>query len=193
MRTKEDLKILIGCESTAVTREAFIKRGFINTYSCDILPSEIEGNHYQCDIREVLDMGWDLMIAFPPCTHLASSGARWFKAKAYQQKKALEFVKMLMDAPIKRIAIENPVGIIGSVIRKPDQSIQPYEFGHNESKRTCLWLKRLPKLVPTNIVKEYTSKTGDKWGYNRSRGFSGIAEAMAKQWGDFLVKMLYLE
>ena len=193
MRTKEDLKILIGCESTAVKREAFIKRGFINTYSCDILPSEIEGNHYQCDIREVLDMGWDLMIAFPPCTHLASSGARWFKAKAYQQKKALEFVKMLMDAPIKRIAIENPVGIIGSVIRKPDQSIQPYEFGHNESKRTCLWLKRLPKLVPTNIVKEYTSKTGDKWGYNISRGFSGIAEAMAKQWGDFLVKMLYLE
>lgn len=190
MRTKEDLKILIGCESTAVTREAFIKRGFINTYSCDILPSEIEGNHYQCDIREVLDMGWDLMIAFPPCTHLASSGARWFKAKAYQQKKALEFVKMLMDAPIKRIAIENPVGIIGSVIRKPDQSIQPYEFGHNESKRTCLWLKRLPKLVPTNIVKEYTSKTGDKWGDNISGSFRRIAEARANQWGDTLEKML---
>ena len=131
---------------------------------------------------------WDLMIAHPPCTHLAVSGARWFKEKAKEQAEALAFVRALMDAPIQRICIENPISIISSRIRKPDQIIQPWQFGHGETKATCLWLKNLPKLAPTNIVEGREARVHkmppgpDRWK-ERSRTFRGIADAMAEQWG----------
>lgn len=155
--------------------------------SCDLLPSEKPGPHYQGDVRDVLDSGWDLMVAHPPCTHLAVSGARWFKEKAKEQAEALEFVRMLMAAPIERIAIENPVSIISSRIRKPDQVIQPWQFGHGETKATCLWLKNLPKLVPSRIVEGRDGKVwkmppGPNRWRERSRTYPGIAAAMAAQW-----------
>jgi len=183
------MRVLIACEFSGIVRDAFAKRGH-NAWSCDLLPTEKEGNHIQGDIRWHCNRGniWDLMIAFPPCTHLASSGARWFKDKRVEQQIALNFVKMLMDAPIERIAIENPIGIISTRIKKPDQIIQPWQFGHGETKATCLWLKNLPLLQPTNIVggregrvwKEPPSK--NRWK-NRSRAYQGIANAMAEQWG----------
>ena len=168
--------------------------------SCDLLPCEstASGDHYQGDVRDILDHDWDLMIAHPPCTHLAVSGARWFKDKLPEQALALEFVRSLLDAPIPRIALENPVSIISSRIRKPDQIIQPYEHGHEATKTTCLWLKNLPLLQPSNIVGKgarHITKSGrslPKW-YNlppsvdrwkiRSATFPGIAAAMAAQWG----------
>src|SRR6478736_4889226 len=181
------MKVLIACEFSGIVREAFRKRGY-DAWSCDLLPTEIEGNHIQDDVVNHLNEGWDLMIAHPPCTYLAVSGARWFKEKAAEQAEALDFVRMLMDAPVARIAIENPISIISSRIRKPDQIIQPWQFGHGEVKATCLWLKGLPKLVPTDIVDgrvprvHYASPGPDRWK-ERSRTMAGIAEAMADQWG----------
>lgn len=156
--------------------------------SCDLLPTEIPGPHLQCDVRQVLNDGWDLMIAHPPCTHLAVSGARWFKEKHKEQEEALTFVKQLLDANISKIALENPVSIISSKIRKPDQIIQPWMFGHGETKATCLWLKGLPKLTPTNIVDGREARvhkmapSPDRWK-ERSRTYFGISQAMALQWG----------
>ncbi len=141
------------------------------------------------DVTELLHMGWDLMIAHPPCTHLAVSGSRWFKNKVKEQEEALTFVKMLMDAPINHIALENPISVISSRIRKPDQIIQPWQFGHGETKATCLWLKKLPKLVPTNVVDGREAVVhrmppgADRWK-NRSRTYQGIADAMAAQWSN---------
>lgn len=145
------MKILIACEFSGIVRDAFIKRGH-NATSYDLLPTESFGPHYERNVLDVLDQNWDLMIAFPPCTHLAVSGARWFKGKEKEQAAALKFVRMLLDAPIDKIALENPIGIISTRIRKPDQIIQPWQFGHGETKATCLWLKNLPLLRPTNIV-----------------------------------------
>lgn len=181
------MRVLIACEFSGIIREAFSKLGH-NAYSCDILPSEIPGNHYQCDVRDILTDNWDLMIAHPPCTHLAVSGARWFKNKQKEQAEALAFVELLMNAPIERIAIENPISIISSHIRKPDQVIQPWQFGHGETKSTCLWLKNLPKLQPTNIVNGREQRIwkippGENRWKERSRTFEGIARAMANQWG----------
>jgi site-specific DNA-cytosine methylase len=180
------MKILIACEYSGTVREAFSKLGH-DAWSCDILETEIPGNHLQCDVREILGDGWDMMIAHPPCTHLAVSGARWFKDKKVEQAEALEFVRLLLAAPIKRIALENPISIISSHIQKPDQIIQPWQFGHGETKATCLWLKNLPKLKPTNIVEGREQRiwklppSADRWK-ERSRTFPGIAEAMAEQW-----------
>jgi len=155
--------------------------------SCDLLETEAPGPHYQGDVRDIIGWGWDLMICHPPCTHLAVSGARWFKDKQSEQAGALEFVKMLMAAPISKIALENPVSIISSRIRKPDQIIQPWQFGHGETKATCLWLKGLPKLKPTNIVpgreaRIHKMPPGPNRWKERSRTFEGIAAAMADQW-----------
>lgn len=175
-------------------REAFKAKGCDAT-SCDLLPTEIPGQHVQGDVCEILNDGWDLMIAHPPCTHLAISGAAWFYRKQKEQAEALDFVKTLLDAPIERICLENPVGVISSKIRKPNQIIQPYEFGEPYSKRTCLWLKNLPKLMATKIVDKgefVTYASGrrmpkwyaEKWGGGKSRSktFQGIADAMAEQW-----------
>lgn len=156
--------------------------------SCDLLDTETPGFHYKADVTEILGLGWDLMIAHPPCTHLAVSGSRWFKDKVQEQVDALAFVRLLMDAPIPRIGVENPVSIISSKIRKPDQIIQPWQFGHGETKATCLWLKGLPKLVPTNVVdgreaRVHRMPPGPNRAQERSRTYSGIADAMAKQWG----------
>jgi hypothetical protein len=168
-------------------RDAFIAAGH-DAISCDLLPTERPGPHYQGDVRDLLGDGFDLMVAHPPCTHLAVSGARWFAEKRAEQAEALAFVQALLDAPIPRIALENPVSIISSRIRKPDQIIQPWQFGHGEVKATCLWLKGLPKLVPTDIVDGREARvhrappSPDRWK-NRSRTLSGIAAAMAAQWG----------
>lgn len=183
------MKILIACEFSGIVREAFAKQGH-DAWSCDFLPSEIPGQHYQTDVRDHiwLPHQWDLLIAFPPCTHLASSGARWFKEKRGEQEAALVFVRELMDAPVTRIAIENPIGVISSRLRKPDQIIHPWQFGHGETKATCLWLKGLCRLTPTRIVDGRTPRvhhepaSKDRWK-NRSRTYQGIADAMAQQWG----------
>jgi site-specific DNA-cytosine methylase len=181
------MRVLVACEFSGIVRDAFVAKGH-DAWSCDLYPSERPGDHFECDVSEVLGDGWDLMIAFPPCTHLASSGARWFKEKQMQQGLAVDFVRMLMNAPIDRIAIENPIGILSTRIRKPDQIIQPWMFGHGETKATCLWLKNLPKLVPTNIVEGRVARVHreppgpDRWK-NRSRTYQGIANAMAAQWG----------
>ena len=180
------MRVLIACEFSGIVREAFAKRGH-DAWSCDLLPSEIEGQHYQGDVHALLDGNWDLMIAHPPCTHLAVSGARWFNEKQRQQIEALKFVLDLMTCKIPRICIENPVSVISTRIRKPDQIIQPWMFGHPETKATCLWLKNLPKLEPTRIVEGREQRVWkespcpDRWK-NRSRTYSGIAEAMAEQW-----------
>ena len=181
------MRVLVACEFSGVVRDAFRARGH-DAMSCDLLPSETPGWHYQGDVRDVLGYRWDLMVAHPPCTHLAVSGARWFKDKRAEQAEALDFVRLLMTAPIERIAIENPVSIISSRIRKPDQIIQPWQFGHGETKATCLWLKNLPNLVPTDIVAGREAKVHrmppgpDRWKL-RSKTFPGIANAMADQWG----------
>lgn len=180
------LKVLIACEFSGIVRDAFIKKGH-NAISCDILPTEKPGPHYQGDVLDIINDGWDLMIAHPPCTHLAVSGARWFKYKQKEQTEALKFIKILLNAPIKKIALENPISIISTKIRKPDQIIQPWQFGHGETKATCLWLKNLPKLKSTNIVDGRENRihkmppSKDRWK-NRSRTFHGIANAMADQW-----------
>jgi hypothetical protein len=181
------MKVLVACEYSGAVRDAFSRHGH-DAMSCDFLASETTGSHYQGDVRDVLGNGWDLMIAHPPCTHLAVSGARWFKEKQSEQQEALGFVRLLLAAPIPRIALENPVSIISSRIRKPDQIIQPWQFGHGETKATCLWLKGLPLLRPTNIVAGRDDRIHrmppgpDRWK-ERSRTYAGIAEAMAAQWG----------
>tara|TARA_R110000796_G_scaffold171969_3_gene288968 strand:- start:341 stop:985 length:645 start_codon:yes stop_codon:yes gene_type:complete len=193
------VKILIACEYSGIVRDAFAKKGH-DVMSCDILPTESEGKHYQGDVFDVLHDDWDMMIAHPPCTHLSVSGARWFKDKQQEQKEALDFVRMLLDAPIKHIALENPVSVISSKIRKPDQIIQPWQFGHEAQKTTCLWLKNLPHLKHTKVVSkgEFTTfksgKKHPKWYADalklskhermkvRSKTFQGIAQAMAEQW-----------
>lgn len=181
------MKVLIACEFSGRVRDAFIERGH-EAWSCDIIPSESPGPHLMDDVTKFLHAYWDMMIAFPPCTHLAASGARWWAQKQQEQAEALAFVRLLMDAPIPRIAIENPVGKIGTAIRKADQIIHPWQFGHGETKTTCLWLKNLPPLVATNIVDgreprvHRESQSADRWK-NRSRTYPGIAEAMAEQWG----------
>jgi hypothetical protein len=181
------LKVLVACEYSGAVRDAFLSAGHDAT-SCDLLPTESEGPHYQGDVFDIIDDDWDLMIAHPPCTHLAVSGARWFKDKMKEQEEALSFVRRLMLAPIPRKAIENPISIISSRICKPDQIIQPWQFGHGETKATCLWLKNLPKLTPTNVVEGREQRVHrmppgpDRWK-ERSRTYKGIAEAMAAQWG----------
>lgn len=190
------MKVLVACEYSGTVRDAFIRAGH-DAWSCDLLPTDTKGPHYQCDVLSVLDNNWDLMIAHPPCTHLAVSGAAWFYKKEKEQAEALEFVRKLLAAPINKIALENPVSVISSKIRKPDQIIQPYMFGHTEQKKTCLWLKNLPMLVETNNVKQimdqlpknqrelvhYLPPSEDRWKI-RSKTFQGIADAMATQWGN---------
>ena len=182
------LKVLVACEFSGIVRDAFARQGHF-AMSCDLLPSESPGLHYQGDVMDILNLDWNLMIAHPPCTHLAVSGSRWFKDKQQEQQEALEFVRVLMESPIPMIALENPVSIISSRIRKPDQIIQPWQFGHGETKATCLWLKGLPKLVPTDVVEGREARVhrmppGPNRWKERSRTFQGIAEAMATQWGN---------
>jgi hypothetical protein len=199
------MRVLVACEFSGVVREAFRARGH-DAWSCDLLPAT-DGSqfHLQGEVRQWLDGygpsaedgGWDLMIAHPPCTHLAVSGARYFSQKVQQQQDALQFVHELMNAPIPKICIENPVGVISSKIRKPDQIIQPYQFGHPESKKTCLWLTNLPQLVYTNVLtkpegtvwqnqtpsgQNKLGPSADRWAL-RSVTYAGIAQAMASQWG----------
>jgi len=194
------MKILVACEYSGRVRDAFTKRGHY-AVSVDFLSSETEGDHITGDVLDVIyQEHWDLMIAFPPCTDLAVSGAKWFAEKRAdgRQQRALEFVRTLLDAPIQQIALENPVGVISTYIRKPDQIVQPYWFGHEATKTTCLWLKGLPPLMATSIVgkgERHITKSGrslPKW-YNlppspdrwkkRSLTYQGIADAMANQWG----------
>jgi hypothetical protein len=184
------MKVLVACEYSGRVRDAFLKRGHI-AMSCDMLDSESNyGLHYRGDVTDILNWGWDLMICHPPCTHLAVSGAKHFPLKRALglQQEALDFIQLLLAAPIPRICLENPVSVISSEIRKPDQIIQPWMFGHGETKTTCLWLKGLPDLIPTNIVAGRESRIhkmspGPNRWKERSRTYSGIADAMANQWG----------
>ena len=184
-------RVLVACEFSGIVRDAFIARGH-EAVSCDLLDTEVEGPHYKGDVRDVLGDGWDLMIAHPPCTYLAVSGARWWSGRREEQREAVEFVRLLLYAPIPRIMLENPIGHLSTAIRKPDQIIQPWQFGHGETKATCLWLKRLPRLSPTNIVtgraaRVHREPPGPNRWKNRSRTYVGIAQAMAVQWGDALL------
>ncbi len=181
------MRVLVACEYSGKVREAFRKKGH-DAWSCDILPAEDNSSyHIQDDVLLNLE-GWDLMIAHPPCTHLAVSGARWFKEKRQEQQESIEFFMELVNAPIHKIAVENPISIMSTKFRKPDQIIQPWMFGHGETKATCLWLKGLPKLEPTNIVEGREAKVHkmppslNRWK-ERSRTYQGIADAMAEQWG----------
>lgn len=196
------MRVLVACEFSGRVRQAFIDRGH-EAWSCDLLEAEDNSPyHYHMDVLDVLDKGWDLMIAHPPCTDLAVSGARYFAEKQSdgRQQRALDFVKLLLDAPIEKIALENPISIISSKIRKPDQIIQPWQFGHDESKATCLWLKNLPLLTETDRVAPRIIDGKNRWGNqtdsgqnklppskdrwkDRSRTYEGIAKAMAEQWG----------
>jgi site-specific DNA-cytosine methylase len=196
------MRVLVACEFSGTVRDAFIKRGHY-AMSCDILPTDVPGNHYQGDVFDIIEDGWDLMIAHPPCTHLAVSGARHFAKKREdgRQQAAIEFFMMLARSKIPRYAIENPIGIMSNIWRKPDQIIHPWEHGHSVTKATCLWLKGLPTLTPTNIVdkgKVWVAKSGKRmsqWYYDssclppkerekmRNKTFDGIAQAMADQWG----------
>lgn len=190
------MRVLIACEYSGIVRDAFLRHGH-EAMSCDLLPTDTPGPHYQGDVRDILRDGWDLMIAHPPCTHLAVSGARWFPQKQAEQAEALAFVHTLWTAPIPRIALENPVSILSTHLRKPDQIIQPWQFGHEATKTTCLWLHGLPLLRPTKIVDKgarHVTKSGRSmpaWynlppsadrGKIRSATFPGIADAMADQW-----------
>ena len=186
------MRVLVACEFSGVVRDAFLRMGH-DAWSCDLLDTEVAGPHIVGDVLGVLGGGWDLMVAHPPCTHLAVSGAAWFYRKKVEQEEALEFVRQLLAAPIGRICLENPVSVISTRIRKPDQTIQPWQFGHPEQKRTCLWLKNLPKLVETTVVTlpekksererlHYLSPGPNRWR-ERSRTYQGIADAMAEQWG----------
>jgi site-specific DNA-cytosine methylase len=182
------MKVLVACEYSGRVREAFRKKGH-DAYSCDLLPSEDNSPfHIQQDVRDVLSDKWDMLIAHPPCTHLAVSGARWFKDKQEEQQEAIKFFKLLANFPIEKIAVENPISIMSTQYRKPDQIIQPWMFGHGETKATCLWLKNLPNLIPTNIVvgrenKVHRMPPGPNRWKERSRTYQGIADAMADQWG----------
>jgi len=181
------MRVLVACEYSGRVRDAFIARGH-EALSCDLLPTDTPGPHHQGPVEDVLNDGWDVMIAHPPCTHLAVSGARWFHKKQKEQAEALEFVRLLLNAPIPKIALENPISVISSKIRKPDQIIQPWMFGHGETKATCLWLKNLKPLVPTKIVEGREAKVhrmppgANRWKL-RSLTYQGIADAMALQWG----------
>lgn len=196
------MKILIACEFSGIVREAFRSLGH-EAWSCDLLPTEIPGPHLQCDVLSILNQGWDLMIAHPPCTYLCSSGMHW-TARGLRDpaltEKALELVRLILGAPVERIALENPVGCISTRIRKPDQSIQPYQFGEDASKKTCLWLKNLPVLRPTVMTEPRIVAGKKRWanqtdsGQNkltpsshraneRAKTYVGIAKAMADQWG----------
>jgi site-specific DNA-cytosine methylase len=196
------MRVLVACEYSGVVRDAFIKAGH-DAMSCDILPTDTPGPHHQGDVVAILSDGWDLMIAHPPCTYLSVSGMHWTKRGLRDPKlteDALAFVKLLLDAPIKHIALENPVSIISTQIRKPDQIIQPWMFGHDASKATCLWLKNLPLLIPTKTIearivngkRRWANQTDsgqnklgpstDRWKI-RSATFPGIADSMAAQWG----------
>ena len=183
------MRVLVACEYSGTVRDAFIKSGH-DAMSCDLLPTDVHGPHYQGDVFDIICDGWDLMLAFPPCTDVCVSGARWFKEKRAdgRQQRAIQFVSDLMSAPIDKIAIENPIGVLSSEIRKPDQIIQPWQFGHGETKATCLWLKGLPKLIPTDVVDGREARVHkmspgpDRWKL-RSKTFQGIADAMAAQWG----------
>ena len=182
------MKVLVACEYSGRVRDAFTAKGH-DAISCDLQETEVLGKHYKGDIKDIIYDGFDLMIAHPPCTHLAVSGSRHFWRKEKEQKEALDFVRFLMDAPIKRWCLENPVSVISSKIRPSDQTIQPYMFGHGETKATCFWLKNLPLLKPTKYVEGREPKVWleppgpDRWK-NRSRTYQGIADAMAEQWGD---------
>jgi len=181
------MKVLVACEFSGIVREAFRKRGH-DAWSCDLLETEKFGNHIKGDVFKILKDGWDMMIFFYPCTNMAVSGARWFKFKQFEQKQDVDNFRRLSECLIPKTAGENPVSVLSTKFRKPDQIIQPWQFGHGETKATCLWLKNLPNLVPTDIVagregrvwKEPPSK--DRWK-NRSRTYQGIANAMAEQWG----------
>lgn len=193
------LRVLIGCEFSGTVRDAFSAKGH-DAWSCDFLPSETLGQHYQGDVRDLLAEPWDLAIFHPPCTYLCSSGLHWNKRRperAAQTEEALDFVRLLLTAPIEKIALENPIGCISTKIRKPDQVIQPWQFGHPESKSTCLWLRGLPLLKPTNVLplpesgrwdnqtasgQNKLTPSPDRWK-ERSKTYKGIAEAMAQQWG----------
>ena len=181
------MKVLIACEFSGIVREAFRDKGH-NAISCDLLDTEQPGPHIKDNVLNHLSQKYDLLIPHPPCTHLAVSGARWFKYKKKEQAEALNFVRKLMECNIPKIAIENPISIISTKIRKPDQIIQPWQYGHGEVKATCLWLKNLPKLIPAQIVTGRTPRVFltppsiDRWKI-RSRTLTGIAASMAKQWG----------
>ena len=191
------MRILIACEYSGTVREAFAKLGHY-ALSCDLLETDVPGNHYKGDVFDIINDGWDMMIAHPPCTDLAVSGAAWFKEKQAdgRQQRSIEFFMRFTEANIPRIAIENPIGIMSRLYRKPDQIIQPWMFGHKEQKATCLWLKGLPKLTETDNVKaemlllpkrererlHYLPPSPDRWKL-RSKTYKGIANAMASQWG----------
>jgi hypothetical protein len=180
------MKVLIACEFSGIVRDAFIARGH-DAISCDLLPTEKLGPHYQGNVLDILYFGWDLIIAHPPCTRLTSSGARWFKDYQTEQQQAADFF-MRFTSLSCLVCIENPIGIMSTKYRKPDQIIQPWQFGHGETKATCLWLFGLQKLVPTNIVEGrehriHRMSPGPNRGKDRSRFYSGISDAMADQWG----------
>ena len=189
------MNILVGCEFSGVVRQAFRNKGY-EAYSLDIMPTEDNSPyHFQCELLDFMrqcehgayPVKWDMGIFFPPCKYLCVSGARWFKDRQKEQEQALDFVRSIMSLPIDKIAIENPIGVISTNIRKPDQIIQPWQFGHGETKSTCLWLKNLPLLKPTNIVEgrqpkiHYMSPSPNR-SRDRSRTYTGIAQAMAEQW-----------
>lgn len=184
-------RILIGCEFTGTVRDAFNALGY-DAWSCDLEPSETLGKHVEDDVLNVMHRGqWDLLIVHPPCTNLAASGCAWFKYKTEQIELDLDFVRELLAAPIPHIALENPVGLISTRIRKPDQIIQPWWFGHDDRKGTCLWLKNLPKLRATEPVLTFNCSVQDMGeskarAKNRSRTYPGVAKAMAEQWGKLL-------
>ena len=198
------MRVLIACEFSGVVRDAFRRLGH-DAVSCDLLPTEAPGPHYTGDVFDILGDGWDLMVAHPPCTYLCSSGLHWNKRRPERQQQtedALAFVRALLEAPIPRIAIENPVGCISTRIRKPDQTIQPWQFGHPESKATCLWLRGLTPLVPTNVLTKPASgrwenqtpsgqnklgPSADRWKL-RAATYTGIADAMAAQWGGRVIQ-----
>lgn len=185
------MKVLIACEFSGVVRNAFLRQG-ADAWSCDLLNS-LDGSdrHIVDDVLDIINDGWDLMIAHPPCTYLARSGARWWPDRQWEQLTAILFVEELLYSKIPHVAIENPIGKLSTAIRKPDQIIQPWMFGHGETKATCLWLKNLPTLIPTNIVDgreprvHYMQPGPDRWKH-RSITCQGIADAMADQWYDFV-------
>ena len=183
------MKILVACEESGAVRDAFAEMGH-DVISCDLLPSRTPGNHYQGDVFDIINDGFDMMVAFPPCTDLCVSGARWFesKKKTGKQQKSVEFFLKICAANIPKKCVENPVGIMSKIYRKPNQIIQPWQFGHGETKATCLWLENLPPLVPTKIVsgrvnRIWLMQPGPERAKERSKTYFGIAAAMAHQWG----------
>lgn len=182
------MRVLVACEFSGIVRDAFLARGH-DAVSCDLSKSERPGPHFWQDVRMVIGKDWDMMIAHPPCTYLCASGARWWRNRQAEQQEAIAFVEELMRAPIPRIAIENPVGILSTRLRRPDQIVQPWMFGHGEMKTTCLWLKNLPPLMASSVAIEREQtlwrlpQSEHRWK-DRSRTYPGLAAAMALQWGD---------